>query len=61
MAKKIEFVMTCPGLCDECDSRVLFAYSAPDDWDSMTDKEKNEWAVETFFGEFDWYWGEVES
>ena len=56
--KQIEFAMTCTGLCDECDSRVLFEVDAPDNWDSMTAAEKSEWAEETFFGELDWYWGE---
>lgn len=56
MAKEIEFCADYYGF-----SGRLFTVEAPDDWEEMTATEKGEWARETFWSEFEWFWGEVES
>lgn len=58
MSKKIWFAISCYGLCDECDSRVLCYEEAPENWDSMSEEEKEEWAREQFFSQFSWNYGE---
>lgn len=59
MSKKIQFAIGCPGLCFECDNRPLFSIDTPENWEMMTEEEKEEWASETFFEEMSWVWVEV--
>lgn len=58
MSKKIWFAISSCGLCDECDSRVLYHEEAPEDWSSMNEEERGEWAKEHFFSQFSWCYGE---
>lgn len=58
MSKKIWFSISCCGLPDEVESRDLFYEEAPENWDSMSEEEKEEWAREQFFGQFSWNYGE---
>lgn len=59
MTKKIWFGISCSGLCSKCDSKAIFWVATPENWDEMTDDEKEEWAYGEFFSEVQWSWGEV--
>lgn len=59
MSKKIQFAISYPGLCCECEHRPLFSTDAPDGWELMSEEEKKEWARETFFEGMSWVWVEV--
>lgn len=49
MTQKIWFGISCNGLCSTCDSKAIFWVATPENWDEMTDDEKEEWAYEEFF------------
>lgn len=58
--KKLAFFINGVGLCDACQSGALFYEDLPDGWEGMTEKEKEEFAIETWCGLVQWSWGEEE-
>ena len=54
--KTVKFNISCVGLCADCDSAWLFKEEVPEDWDSMTDDEREEWVVGVFRDTIHWGW-----
>lgn len=54
--KTVKFNISCVGLCADCDSAWLFKEEVPEDWNSMTDDEREEWAVGVFRETIQWGW-----
>ncbi|ROV57130.1 hypothetical protein [Neisseria chenwenguii] len=58
--KSIVFHISAFGLCDKCDSHPLFAEELPENWEKMSDDEKEDWAKEVFWENIQWGWEERE-
>ncbi|RPD90489.1 hypothetical protein EGK75_01245 [Neisseria weixii] len=51
---QIEFHISCPDLCTDCNRTSIFTEEAPADWNTLTPEEKDDWARDIFFGNFQW-------
>lgn len=51
---QIEFYVYCPELCTDCNRTAIFKEEAPADWNTLTAEEKDDWARDIFFGNFQW-------